>query len=372
MGSPLAPVLSNFVLEALFDTILPQMSYIPGIFKFYVDDCFCALPLEKINEFQAKLNSFHPRLQFTFECENSSNELPFLDLKLIRLPNQKIRCDWYNKPTSSNRILNFHSCHPYSQRINVATAFARRVFTLSHPQFHQSNKVKITEVLTKNNYPVKKINEIINKAQNSTTNLIRPENSSEETPIYSSLHYAPNISNFIKKTLSSDNNIKFAFKTPNQVKSTIYSNLKSKIEPADRSGIVYKIDCLGCDQSYIGETSKKLSTRVGQHQGDYKRRLVPGPKTGLIKHTLETHHTFNFNNATILDRENNVKKRRLLEAEHIILRSPKTVNIKTDSDNISTQYHAIINRQKSPSPRTPNLSTQNIHSNISPFLTPHR
>jgi len=375
MGSPLAPVLSNFVLESLFDTMIPQMSYIPRIFKFYVDDCFCALPLDKIDDFLRKLNSFHPKIKFTFECENSSNELPFLDLKLIRLPNQTIRCDWYNKPTSSNRILNFHSCHPYSQRINVATAFARRVFTLSHPQFHQANITKITEVLTKNNYPLNKINQIINKALNSTTNLIGPDSfSREEIPIYSSLHYAPNISTFIKKTISSNNqNIKFALKTPNQLKSTIYSNLKSKIEPADRSGIVYKIDCLGCDQSYIGETSKKLSTRVDQHQGDYKRRHVPGPKTGLIKHTLETHHTFKFTDATILDRENNVKKRRLLEAEHIILRSPKTVNIKTDSDSIGTQYYSIINRQKTPSPRTPNHSTKNSkHSNISPFLTPHR
>jgi hypothetical protein len=82
--------------------------------------------------------------------------------------------------------------------------------------------------------------------------------------------------------------------------------MKTKIDVVDPSGIVYKIDCLDCDQTYVGETSKKLSTRVGQLHANYKNRKSPGPKTALINHSLDTNHKFNFPDATVLDSKRNV------------------------------------------------------------------
>jgi predicted GIY-YIG superfamily endonuclease len=183
--------------------------------------------------------------------------------------------------------------------------------------------------------------------------------------MYTALHFIPNISNSIKNSLSEHNpSLKIAYKTSRQLKSTIFDNMKTKISAADRAGVVYKIDCSDCDQSYVGETSKKLSTRVGQHQNDYKNRMTPGPKTALINHTLDTNHKFNFLDPSVLDREDNVKKRRLLEAGHIIMHSPGTVNIKSDSRNIGTQYYGILNRHKL------NLSPRNIQV-VPPNISPH-
>jgi hypothetical protein len=108
-----------------------------------------------------------------------------------------------------------------------------------------------------------------------------------EQLLYASLHYIPNVSNSIKKSLSEHNpNLKFAYKASQPFQTTIFDNMKNKIDVVHRSGIVYKIDCLDCDQTYVGETSKKLSTRVGQHQANYKNRKSPEPKTALINHNL--------------------------------------------------------------------------------------
>jgi hypothetical protein len=460
MGSPLAPVLSNLVLEKLFDTMLPQLDFKPSFFKIYVDDGIFAMPRNKIDYTLSKLNSFNPHLQFTYECENPADHtLPFLDLKLHRLPSQTIRVDWYNKPTASNCLLNFYSCHDYNQKINVATAFARRDLSLSDVSFHGKNKNLISNILAKNNYPSKIITRIIKKvlvlgpitgqtsvdnnltsASQSSLNTGRTEISriphntlpnSTQTPsnngprftsstiqissnsgradiprieienpsnlsissssasqpasdterteiprkIYSSLHYVPKLSNSIKRTFkekSNLDNIILAFKPVKQIKNEVHANMKDKIIPENRSGVVYKIDCLDCEQTYVGETSKKLSTRVDQHKRDFKNKLSPGPKTALITHSLDHHHKFDFQNPSILDYETNTKKRRLLEASHIIINSPKTVNIKSDTRNISTQYYNILDKYKnnrSPS-RPADGDAQNHSSN--PYVYPHR
>jgi hypothetical protein len=88
MGSPSAPVLSNLVLEHLFDSIFSTLSYKTTYFKFYVDDCFCTIPLSGIQYLLFNINSFHPNIQFTYEfVDPISDELPFLDLKLIHTEN---------------------------------------------------------------------------------------------------------------------------------------------------------------------------------------------------------------------------------------------------------------------------------------------
>jgi hypothetical protein len=73
-----------------------------------------------------------------------------------------------------------------------------------------------------------------------------------------------------------------------------------------------------------------------------------------LGHSLDTNLKFNFPDATVLDSERNVKKRRLLEAGHIIVHGPRAVKIKSDSSNIGSQYYEIIERHSiNTSPRIP-------------------
>ena len=40
----------------------------------------------------------------------------------------KIGTNWYSKPTSKERLLNFHSNHPINMKINTSKGFLSRVF----------------------------------------------------------------------------------------------------------------------------------------------------------------------------------------------------------------------------------------------------
>jgi hypothetical protein len=113
-----------------------------------------------------------------------------------------------------------------------------------------------------------------------------------------------------------------------------------------KSGILYKIDCKNCDKFYVGETSKKLMTRLHRHEYDVLNKEKSGPKTALVQHTLHTKHNFDFKNPQILDNETKHGKRLILEAGHIVMNIVMTVNLKTDARNISKQYYTILDTFK--------------------------
>jgi hypothetical protein len=66
MGSILSPILSDLVLEKLFDSQIPKLPVSNIAFlKEYVDDTITLIPRDCLVVF----NDFHPLIQFTSENE---------------------------------------------------------------------------------------------------------------------------------------------------------------------------------------------------------------------------------------------------------------------------------------------------------------
>ena len=78
-------------------------------------------------------------------------------MTLIRY-NNTIITDWFNKPTSSGRLINFRSNHPKQQKINIVYNLVDRAISLSNKQFHKKNLNIVIQILQDNNYPRKFIN----------------------------------------------------------------------------------------------------------------------------------------------------------------------------------------------------------------------
>ncbi|KAI4475149.1 hypothetical protein M0804_014486 [Polistes exclamans] len=83
-------------------------------------------------------NSVNNRIQFTMEVENNGT-LPFLDMNIIRNEDGSIVTNWYVKPTSSGRCINYNSNHPMSQKIGIIKGLLFRALTL----------IKINSIYTK-------------------------------------------------------------------------------------------------------------------------------------------------------------------------------------------------------------------------------
>ena len=116
MGNPLSPTIANIILDKLLNECLQDLKQNNIEIKFiikYVDDIFAVVRKTDTDQILKTFNMYHNKLQFTIELENEKS-IPFLDTKIIRNENTIIK-DWYTKPTSSGRIINYHSTQPKNQ-----------------------------------------------------------------------------------------------------------------------------------------------------------------------------------------------------------------------------------------------------------------
>jgi len=66
-----------------------------------------------------------------------------------------------------------------------------------------------------------------------------------------------------------------------------------------QSECVYKINCLDCDASYVGQSKRQLATRIKEHKEDTNKKN--GSLLVISNYRLEKNHEFNWGETRILD-----------------------------------------------------------------------
>lgn len=234
-------------------------------------------------------------------------------MTLIHQFNGRIITNWYTKTTTSDRLLNYLSFHPYSMKFNIAKSFVNKVFTLSDPIFNRMNTQRIQQILLKNNYPQKMIDRIF-KDRRFKQKSQKPPTPPAEKPKYAGMQYIPKLSENILRTLHMCTlTLNIAPKPTMKLKNT-FSNMKAKIDKENIRNVVYGLQCKDptCRKNrYVGQTFRRVGIRTGEHSKDYENRQKPGGKTAVIRHALEMEKEhkkeheidFSIDKVLILDRE---------------------------------------------------------------------
>ena len=266
----------------------------------YVEDIFAIVIQKNLDTILTTFNNYHNKLQFTMEIEKH-NTIPYLDIKIIKKKNQIIT-NWYAKPTSSGRIMNYFSSQPKNQKINTAHNLINRALDNSHEKFQKENILKIKTILYENNYPKNLTNTLIKKklykiTKESETNV----NEEKDKQKHFSIKYIAGLTN---KQITTNNNMIPAYKA-NKTLNTIFTNTKSTINKLQQNNVVYEIKCLGnneqqCEKVYIGTTKRSLETRIKEHETDISKEKE---STGLSQHTKQYGHTADLYGVRILDKE---------------------------------------------------------------------
>lgn len=260
MGNPLAPSLAEVYLQNLEKQFF-KCSIEPIFFKRYVDDCFAVFENSKVsNDFFQFLNSLNVRIIFT--KENYKNCLHFLDTTITK-SNNNFLVDWYRKTAASDRITPYTSyCHQ-SYIYNVVYNMFSRVDRICSEDKKIEARHRVFSLLQKNGYP----NDLIDKIQNEVSNKVCKNTTNDnDTTIYMPIPYFGSDNIFEKRIKSTIKyftgiNLRLAFSSS---KISDFFQIKDKIPNAIQSRVVYKF-CCDCGQSYIGETFRHLTTRVGEH-----------------------------------------------------------------------------------------------------------
>jgi hypothetical protein len=85
-------------------------------------------------------------------------------------------------------------------------------------------------------------------------------------------------------------------------------------DPQLTAHCIYNIPCQ-CGRSYVGETGRPLSVRIGEHKFNLKNGLLD--KSKLAQYAFEEGHQISWNKAKILQIEVNSRQRKYKESAHM-------------------------------------------------------
>ncbi|EZA52135.1 hypothetical protein X777_09144, partial [Ooceraea biroi] len=118
-----------------------------------------------------------------------------------------------------------------------------------------------------------------------------------------------------------------------------------KKDPMDRMthcNVVYKISSCDCEASYVGQTKRRLRTRISEHRKDINKKS--GSPSVISKHRLELGYDFDWNDVRILDEEGSLKRRLVSEMINYKKRQLHLLNLQNDTELLSEDYLPILNK----------------------------
>ena len=105
-------------------------------------------------------------------------------------------------------------------------------------------------------------------------------------------------------------NIQIAHK-PTRTLRHLLTHVKDKDDPKDRQGTVYRIRCNDCNGTYIGETGRTLTMRLGEHQTATDKEDLTN---NIAQHHRKTGHDINWDSVTCLTHSTDKDQRLTLES----------------------------------------------------------
>ena len=186
---------------------------------------------------------------------------------------------WYNKPTDTGLIMNYHALAPKVYKKSVVAGFVHRIYRAcsTWKNFHTS-LIKAKRILECNQYPPDFFEPIIESAINKIQEAkvekivthqdpVRKE-PTEAVPVQKKLiflEYRGKVTEDYCRALRKINAPCQPVPTLRKLK-TVMPSLKPPIDKKVRSHIVYKFCCPRCKSCYIGATCRCLNVRFGEHK----------------------------------------------------------------------------------------------------------
>ena len=287
------------------------------VFGRYVDDILRSAKINEIEQILTNSNSLHKNLEFTIE-KLDNNRMPFLDM-MVHLEDGKIQTSWYQKPTDTGLVLHYRALAPTTYKRNITEGTIHRILnaTTSWMSFDDGLQ-KAIKIWENNQYPPQFYQPIIRKTmdkiingKSKPINDIRNINEKKEKRSIITLQYRGTKSDKFAKKLKHISNTTVIFTTRKM--KTALPSLKSPIPKLLLSHVVYQITCPGCQSSYVGQTTRHLTTRIQEHS-----RI----SSHVGDHLKNCNTTMEDCEIKVIDRTTNAAKLLTLEALHISRRAP--------------------------------------------------
>ena len=336
MGDPLSALMSNLFMEDLEQRAINTAPAECGLslWKRYVDDILEKVKVNTTDVLTDHLNVQDPtgNIKFTNEEMNAEKQLPFLDVRLIVNPDGSIRLKIYRKDTHTDQYLMFDSHHPVEHKLSVVrTLLGRKDTIVTTEEDRQEEEKHVKEVLQLCKYPewaIQRVESQLRDKKEGKTKDRKAKSSESKSNGSLTIPYIMGVTERVRRVMK-----KHGITTPARPYRTLRQILvhpKDKVADTEKCGVVYHVPCLSCPQVYIGETGRKMKVRIEEHRKETEkvtstrktRSTSVSEDTSTFKsaisiHAREKNHLMNFDDVSVLDREDNWIRRRVKESMHV-------------------------------------------------------
>ena len=309
MGSPLSPVLAGLYMEYFESELLPTLPMAPPLWLRYVDDVFVIWREDcDFDLFFSGLNNLARTISFSVEWEENGS-LPFLDTRVFRLQSG-FQFAIYRKPMHAGQYMHFFSWHPKKVKRSVLFSLFLRAHRLCDAVYLDEEIQHIFETFNKLAYPRRFIEKILSDVRRKFFNNSSSDRTNTERKPTISLPYNDFCMNYVKPVFTS-NNVRVVNSASNTIRKRLTRTRPCLPITDDAGPGVYMIKCGECEQCYVGETGRCLTTRLREHRDAV--RLGRG-RNAVYNHVFETNHAINWSESKLLYNSHNLNSRLIVES----------------------------------------------------------
>ena len=263
-----------FMVNTSFFNYLDQLDNFTDTFWHrFVDDTFVIHKHVNKQGFLQHINSVDPAIRFTVEDNKEDGSISFLDTIVKPEADGTLSITVYRKPTHTDQYIQWDSHHHFSAKFSVNHTLSHRASTVcSKPDLLQQEKDHLRKALTKCKYPKwaldkveKRLNRSTRQVTDGGTTGAQPATNEAKNKGHIVIPYTQGLCESIKK-ICGRYGIQTHFKGGRTIKNLLVSP-KDKDPMVNQSGAIYWYQCgdLGCDEEYIGETSRIFGERYKEH-----------------------------------------------------------------------------------------------------------
>ena len=349
MGQRLAPVLAVCFMSRIEEPVLARL---PLMYCRYIDDCcvITSTPAE-MNECFRILNEQSRYIKLTRETPRNG-WLSFLNTQ-ISLTNGELRVKWYRKESSKNILIHATSAHPAAVKYAVVHNMFKTATELCTGDIERTESLKLASKIARSNGYTESHHHRRSTPRFATCNHSPSENKLPLCLPFVSDRMSMAIKQCIQRAQLQDDVMLVNIPRDNIKRQLVRNRLYDrecisehcivcpygKQGDCAKQGVVYQLECLSCNSTYIGETGRALGIRVREHLASKRKGNAV---SALGKHKLEAHSGNDFDvKCTILAHETEITARKVLEAAWILTRNP-SMNNKNECVSVTSDLLPLV------------------------------
>ena len=285
MGQRLAPVLAICFMSKVEEPVLARL---PLMYCRYIDDCCIITSTQsEMDECFRILNEQSEYIKLTRETPRDG-WLSFLNTQ-INLSDGALHVKWYRKETSKNILIHANSAHPSA----IKRAVIRNMFkTATEVCTGQSERLEsrrlAAQIALSNGYNIQQTRQ--RRSRRSRLHAATSQTMRNKIPFcipFISDKVSMAIKQCIARSQLQDDVILVDIPNDNIKKQLVRNRLYDtecmieqcvvcpygKTGDCTKCGVVYRIECLRCHASYVGETGRALGIRIKEHMAGKKKEM---------------------------------------------------------------------------------------------------